>query len=82
MAAANGVFGVHGDFYFTALINAKDIGLADDQIAELKRRYFDNRKELDALSNKMQDAQHRLEALLAKGGATDQQVRSVLSEMG
>ena len=81
MAAANGVFGVQGDFYFTALINAKEIGLANDQIAQLKKRYFDNRKELDALSNKMQDAQHRLEKVLSTRAATDQQVRRVLSEM-
>jgi len=81
MAAANGVFGVQGDFYFTALINAKEIGLADDQVAELKKRYFDNRKQLEALSAKLQDAQHRLEGLLANGGATDQQVRDVLADM-
>jgi Spy/CpxP family protein refolding chaperone len=81
MGAAGGVFGVQGDFYFTALINAKEIGLADNQIAELKRRYLDNRKQLDALSDKAQDAQRRLEGLLAAGGATDQQVRDVLAEM-
>ena len=81
MAAANGVFGVQGDFYFTALINAKEIGLADNQIAELKKRYFDNRKQIEALSAKLQDAQRRLEGLLAAGGAGDQQVRDVLAEM-
>jgi len=81
MAAANGVFGVQGDFYFTALINAKEIGLADDQIAELKKRYFDNRKQLETLSDKLQDAQRRLEGLLAAGGAGDQQVRDILTEM-
>ena len=82
MAAANGVFGVQGDFYFTALLNAKAIGLADDQVAALKKRYFDNRKQLDDLSKQAQDAQHRLEGLLADGGADQEQVQNVLAEMG
>jgi Spy/CpxP family protein refolding chaperone len=81
MAAANGIFGVQGDFYFTALINAKEIGLANDQVAALKKRYFDNRKQLDGLSEKMQDAQRRLEALLADGGTDQEQVENVLAEM-
>ena len=82
MAAANGVFGVQGDFYFTALINAKAIGLADDQVATLKKRYFDNRKQLDGLSEKMQSAQRRLEGLLADGGTDQEKVQNVLAEMG
>jgi hypothetical protein len=82
MAAANGVFGVQGDFYFTALINAKAIGLAGDQVATLKKRYFDNRKQLDDLSAKMQDAQQRLEGLLADGGTDQEKVQNVLAEMG
>jgi len=82
MGAAGTVFGVQGDYYFTALINAKEIGLADDQVAALKKRYFANRKQLDGLTEKMQDAQRRLEALLADGGTDQEQVQNVLAEMG
>ncbi|MGD2063283.1 MAG: hypothetical protein PVF51_06840 [Nitrospirota bacterium] len=82
MGAAGTIFGVQGDYYFTALINAKEIGLADDQITELKRRYFANRKQLDALSQKVQDAQHRLEGLLTDGGTDQGEIEGVLAEMG
>ncbi len=76
-----GVVGIQGDYYFTALLNAKRLGLSEAQVAQLRERYQTQRTQEEALRDRLDEARQRLQETITSGNASEAQVETILSQM-
>jgi len=81
LPGAAGVVGVQGDYYFTALLNAKKIGLSKEQVAQITERYRVQRTQEEAIRHRLDEARQRLQEVIGSGHATEAQVDAIISEM-
>lgn len=81
MAGGAGVAGVQGDYYFTALLNAKKLGLSEAQVARLSERYRTQRTQAEAIRHRLEAARQELQGVIASGGANEAQVETILAQM-
>jgi len=75
------VAGVQGDYYFTALLNAKKLGLSKEQVAQISERYQVQRTQEEAIRHRLDEARQRLQDVIGSGHATETQVDAIISEM-
>lgn len=81
MAGGAGVAGVQGDYYFTALLNAKQLGLTAAQVAEISQRYRIQRTQEEAIRHRLEAARQELQGAITSGGANEAQVNAILAQM-
>ncbi len=79
--ANGGVYGVQGDYYFTALLNAKALQLSEAQVAQLTARYQAQRKVEASIHKRFDEARERLQSLIGSGHADEAQVQAALDQM-
>ena len=80
-AGVAGVVGMEGNYYFTALLHAKQVGLSAAQVAELTARDRPQRTKDGAIQHQLDSARTRLQAVITLPGANEPQVEQILGEM-
>lgn len=80
-AAESGVFGLQGNYYFTALLHAKKLDLSAAQVADLKGRYQAQRQTEAAIEQRLDAARTRLQAAITGAPGNEAQVQAILNEM-
>jgi len=81
MSGDAGVVGVQGDYYFTALLNAKKLGLSETQVTQLSERYRTQRTQEEAIRHRIDAARQRLQGVITNPTASEAQVAGILSQM-
>jgi len=76
-----GVVGVQGDYYFTALLNAKKLDLSKAQVAQLSERYRAQRTQEESIRHRLDAARQRLQETIGSGHANEAQVETIVSQM-
>ncbi|RMF79294.1 MAG: periplasmic heavy metal sensor, partial [Nitrospirae bacterium] len=69
------------DYYSTALLNAKRLGLSEGQVAELRRRLQERRRAEERLRQRLAATREELRGLIAGGQATEPEVDALLGRM-
>ncbi len=81
MGGGAGVTGVQGNYYFTALLNAKRLGLSDAQVAQIRERYRSQRVQEEAIRHRLDEARQQLQEAITGTSADEAQVETILAQM-
>jgi len=76
-----GVVGVQGDYYFTALLNAKKLDLSEAQVVQIRERYQTQRTQEEAIRHRLDEARQRLQGVITSPTASEAQVETIIAQM-